>query len=825
MRIPYSWLEQLLPDLQAGLLERFMQGSKQDTTTIAFNPISEISQTLNSLGLEVDIVDVQPGAPAGTFVAEVVDVSPIKGSDHLLRTKVSVGDKTYPVVTGAPNTRQGMLTALAVPGTHLPAVDLTVESREMMGVPSQGVLCSPKELGVYDYAAGLIEFGRDVTPGQALEELWPLETILELELTPNRADAFSVLGIARDLAAKLNIELHHPAQDSPRLDSQQSNGLTVKVEDTDGCPRFTLALIESVEIAPSPLWLQRRLAALGLRPRNNVVDITNYVTFELGQPSHAYDRDNLEDDTIVVRRASEGETLRTLGDEDVTFSENDLLITMPGITPEGPGITPEGPGITPEGADTRPIGVAGVIGGLHHSVKASTQNVALEVAHFEPVTIRKTAKRLGLSTDAHYRFERGVDPNLPPIAVARAAQLIADVAGGTVHAGLVDTGNDTPAQTVPFRPERVAFLMAIDVPEADQQAALEALGCTVDSSRHPWQVNVPSWRFDLAIEEDLIEEVSRLHGYDAIPETIPHMHFVPPQADITHRQLRSTLAAMGLQETITYAFTGPDDLKAASAPEAVIKLTHPQGVERSVLRTALHPGLLTAAGNNQRESGLAMFEIGRVFNHQESERLGILLSGDWVGASWQAANKVDFFVFKGLLETLGQFLGSHLLLEPASADSAPHLHPGVSARAYWQTPDGNYVDVGYLGQVHPRIAAAFELPDTFVAELTLPLNRATQRFVDINRQPYAERDLAVVVPQNLAFASLQKQVQQAAGEKLESLAPFDVYQGDRIPEGTKSVALRLRFRDADRALRDEEVDGFMANIITSVRQAGYDIRS
>jgi phenylalanyl-tRNA synthetase beta chain len=811
MRIPYSWLEQLLPDLQAGLLERFMQGTKQDTTTIAFNPISEISQTLNSLGLEVDVVDVQPGAPAGTFVAEVTDVSPIKDSDHLLRTKVSTGDKTYTVVTGAPNTRKGMLTALALPGTHLPAVDLLVESREMVGVPSQGVLCSPKELGVYDYAAGLIEFGRDVTPGQALEDVWPLETVLELELTPNRADAFSVLGIARDLAAKLNLELHHPAQDSPRLDSQQSNGLTVKVEDTDGCPRFTLALIKGVEIAPSPLWLQRRLAALGLRPRNNVVDITNYVTFELGQPSHAYDRDDLEDDTIVVRRAHEGETLRTLGDEDVTLSEHDLLITMPGITPEG--------------ADTRPIGVAGVIGGLHHSVKASTQNVALEVAHFEPVTIRKTAKRLGLSTDAHYRFERGVDPNLPPIAAARAAQLIAELAGGTVHAGLVDTGADMPARTVPFRPERVAFLMAIDVPETEQQAALEALGCTVDSSQHPWQVHVPSWRFDLAIEEDLIEEVSRLHGYDAIPETIPHMHFVPPQADITHRHLRSTLAAMGMQETITYAFTGPDELKAAAAPEAIIKLTHPQGVERSVLRTALYPGLLTAARNNQRESGLAMFEIGRVFNHQESERLSILLSGDWVGASWQAASKVDFFVFKGLLETLGHFLGSHLLLEPASADSAPHLHPGVSARVYWLGSDGDYHDVGYLGQVHPRIAAAFELPDTFVAELTLPLKRATQRFEDINRQPYAERDLAVVVPETLAYASLQKQVQQAAGEKLESLVPFDVYQGDRIPEGSKSVALRLRFRDAERALRDEEVDGFMANIITSVRQAGYDIRS
>ncbi|MDQ3460187.1 MAG: phenylalanine--tRNA ligase subunit beta, partial [Deinococcota bacterium] len=394
MNLPYSWLAELLPELP---------------------PAAELADLLAGIGLGVERVYELPGAPGGVVVARLEEIAPVEGSDHLLVATASDGSRVYSVVTGAPNTRAGMLTALAGPGAVLSG-GVTVSEREVAGVKSEGVLCSPAELGLYDYGGGLLELGDDVRPGQLLAELWPGETILELEITPNRADAFSLLGVARDLAAKLGLSYRHPAEGLALGDGAEDTGLRVEIEDPAACPRFTLRLIQGVTVRPSPLWLQRRLAAVGLRPRNNVVDVTNYVTFELGQPSHAYDRADLTAGSIVVRRAQEGEGLLALDEARYDFSVQDLLIT----TPDGTG-------------DTKPIGVAGVIGGLHHSVKGATQDVALEVAHFDPVTVRKTAKRLGLSTEASYRFERGVDPDLPPLAAARAAALIAELGGGRLH--------------------------------------------------------------------------------------------------------------------------------------------------------------------------------------------------------------------------------------------------------------------------------------------------------------------------------------------------------------------------------------------------------
>ena len=414
MNVPLSWLEEFLPELPDTLAE--LGGERLET----------LVDLLNGIGLAVERTFELPASPKGVVVARIESVSKVENSDHLLHAEVNDGTKRYSIVTGAPNTEVGLLTALAKPGTALPGAGFTVSVREMAGVQSEGVLCSPRELGLYDYGGGLIVFGEDAPVGTELFELWPAETVLELELTPNRADAFSLLGVARDLAAKLNLTLEHPApalnDSSSQGDPSKDDGLRVEVRDEAACPRFTLRLIEGVSVEPSPVWLQRRLASLGLRPRNNVVDVTNYVTFELGQPSHAYDRADLKDGTIVVRRAQAGETLTALNEMTLEFSADDLLIT------------------TPDGNGTQPIGVAGVMGGLHHSVKSSTQNVALEVAHFDPVTIRKTAKRLGLSTDAHYRFERGVDPNLPLLASARAAHLIAELGGGTLHPGLTEVG-------------------------------------------------------------------------------------------------------------------------------------------------------------------------------------------------------------------------------------------------------------------------------------------------------------------------------------------------------------------------------------------------
>ncbi len=779
MNLPYSWLQELVPELP---------------------DVQALSDLLPSLGLGVERVYELPAPPPGVVAALVETLEPIAGSDHLTLCTVDDGAGLRMVVCGAPNVKEGMLTAYARPGVYLPGVDLTVETRDILGVSSEGMLCSPRELGLYDYGGGLSAFGDDVTPGQALADLWRAETVLELELTPNRADAFSLLGIARDVAAKLGVPYKHPAADAALADPTIDDGLTVQIEDREACPRFTLRRIDGVTVKPSPIWLQRRLATLGLRPRNGIVDVTNYVTFELGQPSHAYDRDALTDGTIVVRRARAGETLTTLNEDRLTFTEDDLLITMP----DGEG-------------GTRPIGVAGVIGGLADSVREGTTSVALEAAHFDPVTVRKTARRHGLSTDAHYRFERGVDPNLSPLASARAAQLIAEVAGGRVHPGITEVGGDAPLEEVAFRPSRVAFLMALDIPTELQRRFLETLGCRVEvRGEDDWRVTVPSWRFDLAIEEDLIEEVSRLYGYDHIGETVPVMSFVPDGSDATYHRLKLLLAGFGFQEALGYAFTGEAELKRAGAPRPEVELLNPQGLERSVLRTALYPGLVQAAMHNRSQSALALFEIGRVFAGGERERLALLVCGPWQQGLWQADQESDFYLFKGLLEKLAASLGATLTLEP---QAYPHLHPGVSASVVWAGER-----VGSLGRLHPEVAERYELPDVYVAELELPLAGAEVAFKDYLRQPHAERDVAVIVPQEVSYAQLERRVRETAGERLERLWPFDVYEGPPIPEGHKSLALRLWFRHPGRALQDREVDGFMANVITSLKSEGYAVR-
>lgn len=800
MNVPYRWLLSFFERDGQNVLDvkltELARGSEIDSEAAK---LEQLVGLLDGLGLSVERTFELPAVPEGVVVAEIISVMPVEGSDHLLLAEVETGSGRVRVVTGAPNTAVGLRTALARPGAVLPAVGLEVAEREMAGVLSEGVLCSPRELGVYDYGGGLIVFGDDAQVGAELKELWPAETVVELELTPNRADAFSLLGMARDLAAKLGVLFNHPADGLNPGNPDVDDGLNVRLDDLQGCPRMVLKRIDGLTVRPSPLWLQRRLAALGLRPRNNLVDVTNYVTFELGQPSHAYDLTDLSNGEIIVRRAAAGETLTALNEQDVTFSAADLLIT------------------TPDGKGTKPVGVAGVIGGLYHSVTANTQSVALEVAHFDPISVRKTAKRLGLSTDAHTRFERGVDPNLPPLAAARAAQLMAELGGGTVYPGLTEVGGDVTRGSIEFRPSRVAFLTTLSVPLDEQERYLTALGCTVErQSDDVWTVTPPSWRFDLSAEPDLIEEVARLYGYEHIGVSVPVMAFVPTGADTTHRGLRNLLVGFGLQETLTYTFSSDEALARTRAPAATVRLASPPSQERSVLRTALYPGLLEAARANRGER-TAFFEVGRVFEGDEEERLGLLVRGAWAGGGWLPEQRADFYVFKGLLEKLAATLGVGVVLE---AHPYPALHPGVSARVVW---DGR--PVGFAGRLHPAIAAELEVGETYLAELTLPLPGRSGLFAEFSRQPFAERDLAVVAPNSVLYAELAALATGAAGERLESVSPFDVYDGPPVPDGSRSVALRLRFRDPARALRDDEVERYMRDVIAAFAGRGYDIRS
>ncbi len=778
MRIPYSWLKELLPDAPS---------------------VKECSELLTGIGLATEEIIELEAPPVGVVIAKLISVVKVEGSDKLNHCIVSDGKNEYSIVTAAPNTKEGMITALAVLGTHLPAAGFTVGKRKLMGIESNGVLCSPKELGLYDYSAGLIEFPDDTQIGENLNELWAAETVLDLEITPNRADTLSLLGVARDLAAKLQTDFIHPAQDLKLSDPNIDDSLKVEISNLKACSRFSLQRIDNVKIQPSPIWLQRRLASVGLRPRNNIVDITNYVTYELGQPSHAYDLDNLNDNTIIVRNAKKGESLVSLTEEELKLVEDDLLITMP------------------SGSSTMPIGLAGVIGGLNHSILSNTTNIALEMANFDPVTIRKMAKRHSIMTDAHYRFERGVDPNIILLASARASSLIAQLSGGSVHPGVSLVGKEQELKTVDFRPSQVEFKMTLDIPLKLQKEYLERLACRVkELDGDKWQITAPSWRYDLEIEEDIIEEVSRLYGFDKIVETLPAMYFVPPVKDSTGRVLRSSLASFGLQEVISYIFTSDQELAKAKAPKAVVRLQNPQGVERSVLRTALYPSLINIAINNKQEASLAIFELGHVFNKVEKERLSILMSGLMVKANWLAEIKLDFYYFKAILEKLARTYAVDLELK---AQEVEYLHPGISALVLWAGKE-----IGFMGKLHPEIAASYGLKDVFVAELDLPLISSEIDFEDINRQPFAERDLAIILPIDTNYNSLSELVKNSAGKFLQSLDVFDIYHGDNIKAGYYSMAIRLRFQDREKALIDSEVDEYMANVINKLESMGYSIR-
>jgi phenylalanyl-tRNA synthetase beta chain len=779
MRVPLGWLRELVNDLP---------------------PEGTLADLLAGLGLGVERLEVTPAAPSGVLVARIESIEALAGSDHLLRAHINAGSGLHSVVCGAPNARPGLLTAYAPPGVTLPGMTEPLARREVAGVPSEGMLCSPRELGLYDYGGGLIEFAEDTEPGDQLADLWPADAVLELELTPNRADAFSLLGVARDVAAKLAVPLQHPAAglEGAAADPQLDDGLEVRIGAAERCPRLLLRRVDGVRVGPSPLWLQRRLAQLGLRPRNVVVDITNLVTFELGQPSHAYDLRALQQGVLEVRRARPAETFVSLSDETLTLDPDDLVIA----TPDADG-------------GSRAIGLAGVIGGRDDSVSESTVSVAIEVASFEATGVRRTARRHKQVTDARIRFERGVDPGITELASARVASLLALHAGGRVHPGVsaAGVGVGRPA-AIRYRPTQVEFLMALTIPEAEQRSTLERLGFEVAvTAPDEWSVTPPSWRMDATLEVDLIEEVSRMHGFEHIGSSVPDLAFVPPASDPTHRRLRERLVGAGMIETMGYVFTSDEELARARVAAATVRLSEPQGIERSVLRTALLPGLLGVARLNRDAPRLALFEIGRVFGAEEEERLALLWRGEGASSGWRPAQASDVYTAKGQLESLAEGFAAQLSLRPSPFDE---FHPGISAEVVW---DG--VVVGRFGRVHPEIAAAWECGAVTYAELRLPLSVHPPVLRELPRQPFAERDLAVVIPESVPYLVLAETCQAAAGERLAELYPFDVYRGPQVAEGEKSVALRFRFRDRQRALTDAEVDTEMQAVMDALRARGY----
>jgi phenylalanyl-tRNA synthetase beta chain len=788
---------------------------------------AELKSLLVNAGIEV--ASTAPAAPglAGAVVAEIEAIERDLGTSrpgHLNRLcRVTTGERRYAVVCGAPNVRPGLRTALAPPGAHLPG-GRHIERAMIRGAASEGMLCSERELGIGEDGSGIVELPADAPLGADLVAYLGLDdTLLEVEVTPNRADALSVRGVAREISALTSVALRPLAVDVREGGADASALAAVEILDADLCPRYAARVVTGLAVGPSPPWLAQRLRAAGVRPINNLVDVTNYVLWELGQPLHAFDLDTLRGRRIVVRRARPGERLTTLDGRDRALSPDMLMICDA----------------------ERPVAVGGVMGGADTEVTPRTTSVLLESACFHPGSIRRTARALGLHTEAAYRFERGTDVESVVVAADRAAQLMADLAGGRVARGAIDRYPVPAARPrIALRPERIQRLIGACPPRAEIIRILRALGFEVADAGSALAVTVPGFRRDTSQEDDLVEEVVRIWGYDKIPATLNpgnQQSVVRRPAGLrTARAVRQALTSSGLTEVVTYSFVDPDRLKQMGCADAVITLQNPQSRERSVLRPALAPGLLEVVATNlsRQIADVRIFEVGHVFgphrpedgDHPAHEELwtGIALTGLRIARAWHTLPAAaDVYDAKGsALLVLGAAGVSGVAARPFPPGTGPaYLEPDRAAAL-----EVAGQQIGWFGEVSAAVRDALDLPHpVFLAEVSLlacaehpaptPAARPLPRF------PAVQRDLAIVVDSGIAAGAVEAAIRAMDVPNLTRLALFDVYQGSQVGTGRRSLAWSLTFQNPQRTLTDQEVNEQHARIVEEIsRRFGAEIR-
>ena len=763
-------------------------------------------QGLTMAGLEVEAVTALGEGLQQVRVAQIVDCQPHPQADRLRVCRVEVGEPSpLTNVCGAPNARIDLKVPLAMIGATLPG-GVTIKAAALRGVESQGMLCSARELGLDADAAGLLELPDDAPVGMPLADYLGLpDACIELKLTPNRPDCLGLLGLAHDVAALFDAPLRPPPLQAVPVQSGARRGM--RLEAGADCPRYLGRIIEDIDAAAAtPIWMAERLRRAGLRCISAVVDVTNYVMLELGQPLHAFDNDMLHGE-IVVRHASESEHLILLGGSEVVLDPRFLLI-----------------------ADASgPLAVAGVMGGQHSAVNATTRNVFLESAHFAPAAIMGRARRLGLHTDASHRFERGVDPELPERALERATALLLAIAGGRPGPILrVERPQDLPLRAeVALRRARLAMVLGITVDDGEVERILRALGMQVAADDAGWRVRAPTRRFDIEREEDLIEEVARMHGYDRIPVLRPSGELVLV-ADSEERlpvsALREQLAARDYHEAISLAFVAAAQLEIWKADEGAVVLSNPLSADLAVMRTTLLPGLAQSlvANRNRQLTRVRLFEAGRCFQEGpdapvETERLAAIASGTVDAEQWGVPGRsLDFHDLKGDLESL-LALGSGPIEYQFDADGLPGwLHPGRGARIR----RGSRV-LGALGALHPRLLKALGLEeDVHAFEIDLdPLRtRALPRAGELPRFPGLRRDLALEMPQDVPWAAVAASVRGAVGERLAELRLFDQYAGQGVTVGHKSLAMGLILQDRSRTLTDEDANESMREAVAALQR-------
>jgi len=791
----------------------------------------ELAETLTMAGFEVEDIEDRRTWASGVIVGKVLQCEPHPNADKLSVCQVDIKTASpLNIVCGAANVRADIYVPVATAGTYLPKIDLKIRATKLRGVRSEGMICSLAELGLAKESAGIhifpqenLQLGSDARPLLGLDDV-----ILDLTATANRADALSMVGVAREVAALTGATLTLP--ESPEIFIPSGEGLTVRISEVQACPAYIGTVISQVRIAPSPNWLQQRLQAAGVRPINNVVDITNYILLEWGQPLHAFDRDRfkiaLSDTlTIGVRFAQSGESLKTLDGQTRSLSAIALLIT----------------------ANNEPVALAGVMGGEETEVHDGTQNLFLEAALFDSVAIRRSARSLGLRTEASARYERGVNQAELELACRRALSLITELTGGIpVNQQIADTRTTIPvsSRSIELRIDRVNQVLGpIELGETtgelqwlDIQPILTALGCQIAPSgqEQVFLVTVPPYRYrDLEREIDLIEEIARLYGYDNFCDTLPEKTepgYLSVEQQLT-RKLREAFRAAGITELIHYSLVKPGQ-------ERQVVLANPLLAEYSAMRTDLISGLIDAFEYNQSQGNgcLNGFEIGRIFwqeeeGLQEADAIAGIVSGDPTQGKWTQggrAQPLTWFEAKGILESVFQRLGLAVEYQPDRRDS--RLHPGRTTSLWLQ---GNRL--GTFGQLHPQLRLARGLPDAvYVFQLDLDVlldwldqeQNLTPRFCPYSTYPAADRDIAFFAPIEVTVAEFERAIALAGGDLLESVELFDQYRGEHVPAGQRSLAFRLVYRASDRTLTDEAVESVHQKVRESlVEKFRVDLRS
>lgn len=770
----------------------------------------ELVQRLTMCGLEVEDVEVLGANLDGVIVGEIIAAEKHPDADKLRVCKVDAGlAEPLQIVCGAPNARVGLKAPLATVGTKVGAI--TIKTAKLRGVESNGMLCSGRELGFDSDADGLFELASDAPVGSALATTLGLpDASIELGLTPNRADCLGMIGLAREVAAEFGVA----AKPSPIVEQpvQVEDAIKVTLQSPGACPRYCGRVLRGVNArALSPQWMKDRLRRSGIRPISFVVDVTAYVMLETGQPMHAFDAATLNG-PIVVRPATKGEKLKLLDERMVELDADFLVIAD----------------------QDKAVALGGIMGGHDSRVTDSTVDVFLEAAHFSPGCISGRARRLGMHTDASHRFERGVDPELPRRAIERATALLQETAGGSAGPLVEESAREhLPTQVeVPLRRNRLARVLGIEVADADVSRILRSLGMQVTETSQGWTAVQPSARFDIAIEEDLIEEVARIHGYARIPIQAPRGEITPasiPEDRIVLSVVREQLAGRGYAEAINFAFVDARLLLDWGVDKDAIRLANPLSAELAVMRTSLLPGLVEAVDRNRKrqQSRVRLFEAGRSYHAGndgpvEVERIAGVAMGDADLEQWSVPRrKVDFYDAKGDVESLFRLAGVDAGSFQFRAGGPACLHPGRSA-TIWR----NDTRIGFMGALDPRLQKKLDLDDdVYVFEMQLEAFscRSVPLANPLSRFPSLRRDIAVVISDNVPFSAIEASVRAAVGQHLVDLVLFDQYSGPNLGNAVRSLAMGLILQDRSRTLTDQDADQCV-DLAVSALATGYNAK-